>query len=136
MCGPSATTRRRLIVNKCLRLRTPPNPLSALLYIHQSADELSFSQGDIIYIAVKTDEPMWKGVCWHLSSPLLPPPPNPPPPSPQQSGVLRGQVGWVPRRMVLDMDEEKELKAKADQVKILRCQAVKPYFSGEAGHLK
>jgi len=51
------------------------------------------------------------------------------------AGVFRGKVGLVPRRFIVDPEDEAEVAAEvAAKPVIKRCRAIRPY-QGPAGHL-
>lgn len=74
-------------------------------YTAKAADELSFKQGDVIFVTVLTPDPIW-------------------------TGVSKGQVGKFPRRLVVDDSGDLDsfpAPAPTAAVSIAKYVCVKPY---------
>eukprot|EP00052_Salpingoeca_macrocollata_P022990 m.201137 g.201137 ORF g.201137 m.201137 type:complete len:662 (-) comp21931_c0_seq2:27-2012(-) len=95
-CGPKTGVRCRAVGN----------------YTAKAPGELSFKQGDSVFVIKKTNQPMW-------------------------SGVFQGKTGLFPRTMVVDEEDEKELKKAASnkEIKIKRCRAIKSFTGNDSSQL-
>eukprot|EP00049_Salpingoeca_infusionum_P017830 m.354532 g.354532 ORF g.354532 m.354532 type:complete len:608 (+) comp17048_c0_seq1:73-1896(+) len=80
-------------------------------YTAKKADELTLSQGDVVHVPVLNNNPMVKV-------------------------VHAGKAGFVPRRLLLDLEDEvQELQAKTAEMTLTRCKAVRAHHPGREGWL-